>query len=465
MATHSAFDEGVRALLSGPEGIEVHGVVADALETGSEHERALEAFLGDRLQAVLVPDAEQARRGIRWLQSSGAGRGAFLPLASARTRHDCGPLREIAAQEPKSLGLLSDFYRVGGAHAERIRASLPDAIVVATLEDALEVASRQGPVAVVTLEGETLRGAMVEGGRDVKGLLAPRREVKEVAARQEEMEGRLLALRSAAAETAGIASAAAAEARSLEERIHAAEKDLVAVRHEVQTAEEESSRLHRKASILDTERSQAEQERAAAALRLAEIEQALGSAEAEREEGHRRLAEIAVAVAEGRAATEAAQARHAEARSSLAALRERTAAAQNECRRLEGDLAELEQRIAAARTHAEETAARRGGLETELGRGRAAPGRVAARPRPRTGRDRCGRGPRARGPRRDRGPGAGPEGTPARVLRPARRPRRGGRRAGPDRVRPRPPRPRVPAVRGHGGGRGGGEPHRRGPGP
>jgi len=180
------------------------------------------------------------------------------------------------------------------------------------------------------------------------------------------MEGRLVALRSAAAESAGIASAAAAEARSLEELIHAAEKDLVAVRHEVQTAEEESARLHRKASILDTERAQAEQERAAAALRLAEIEQALGSAEAEREEGHRRLAEIGAAVADGRAAAEAAQARHAEARSSIAALRERTSAAQNECRRLEGDLAELEQRIAAARAHAAETVARRGDLDTEL---------------------------------------------------------------------------------------------------
>ena len=73
VATHSAFDEGVRALLGRPEGLEVFGVVADALETGSEHERAVEAFLGDRLQAVLVPDAEQARRGIRWLQASSAG--------------------------------------------------------------------------------------------------------------------------------------------------------------------------------------------------------------------------------------------------------------------------------------------------------------------------------------------------------------------------------------------------------
>jgi chromosome segregation protein len=366
VATHSAFDEGVRALLSRPEGLEVFGVVADALETGPDHERAVEAFLGDRLQAVLVPDAEQARRGIRWLQASGAGRGAFLPLASARTRHDCGPLREIAAEEPKSLGRLSDFYRVGGPHAERIRASLPDALVVATLEDALDVVTRQGPVAVVTLEGETLRGALVEGGRGVKGLLAPRREVKEVAARQEEMEARLLALRAAVAEAEGTAAAAAALARSLEERIHSAEKDLLAVRHEIQSAEDEWGRLHRKGTILDTERLQSEEERDAAVLRLAEIEAGLGSAEAEREAGHRRLAELGSAVSSGRAAAEAAQARHAEARSSFAALRERTAAAENERRRLEGDLADLDERIAAARARAAETAARRGELEAEI---------------------------------------------------------------------------------------------------
>ena len=365
VATHSAFDEGVRALLGRPEGLEVTGVVADTLETGSEHERAVEAFLGERLQAVLVPDTEQARRGIRWLQSSGAGRGAFLPLASARTRHDCGPLREIAAQEPLSLGLLSDFYRVSGEHADRIRASLPDAIVVATLEQALEVSSRQGPVAIVTLEGETLRGAIVEGGRGVKGLLAPRREVKEVAARQEEAEARLVALRAAAASAAAEASSAAVEARSLEERLHVAEKDLVSVRHELQTADEEQARLDRKASVLDAERAQAEQERTAAAARLEEVDATLAGAEAERTDGQRRLAELGTLVGEARAAAEAAQSRHAEARSALAATRERLAAAENDVQRLASDLADLEQRIAGARSRATETAARRGELEAE----------------------------------------------------------------------------------------------------
>ncbi len=365
VATHSAFDEGVRALLARPEGLDVIGVVADALETGSEHERAVEAFLGDRLQAVLVPDGAQALRGIRWLQSSGAGRGAFLPLASARTRNDCGPLRDVARQDEKALGLLSDFYRVSGPHGDRIRASLPDAVVVPTLEDAFDLVGRHGPVSVVTLAGETLRGAIVEGGRDVKGLLAPRREVKEVAARQEEVESRLGTARAGAAEATSLAAAAEAEGRSLAERIHAAEKELVAVRHELQTANEERARLDRKAAILDTERAQAEEERGGAAVKLAEIEHALSTAEAEHMAGQRRLAELATAVASGRASADAAQARHAEARSSLAAMRERLTAAENERARLAADLAELEQRIAGARARAAETAARRSELEQE----------------------------------------------------------------------------------------------------
>jgi chromosome segregation protein len=365
--THAAFDEGVRALLERPEGVEVLGVVADALETSSEHERVVEAFLGDRLQAVLVPDADQALRGIRWLQSSGAGRGVLLPLASAPAHQDGAALRAVAEQEPRVRGLLSDCYRITGPHAERIRASLPDALVVETLEDALDVLSRRGPVAAATLEGDTLRGVVIEGGRSAKGLLAPRREVREVAVHQEEIEARIQAARGLLSEALGAAEAASAEARSLEERIHAAEKDLVAVRHELHTAEEETSRLDRKAAILETERAQAEEERGAASARLVEIDQALDAAEGEREERHLRLSDLAAAVTDARADTDAAQAHHGEARSQVAALRERLAATENESRRLTDDLTELAGRIDGARTRAAQAAARRTELETELG--------------------------------------------------------------------------------------------------
>ena len=368
VATHSAFDEGVRALLSRPEGLEVLGVVADAIEVDSAHERAVEAFLGERLQAVLVPDADTALRGVRRLQASGAGRASFLPLASARTRTLCGPMREISAHEPKARGLLSSLYRVTSPHEAQIRAALPEAIVVETLEDALEVISRNGPVACVTLSGETLRGSLVEGGRGVKGLLSPRREIRETGARREEVETQLCSRESAFREESERAAAATAEARGLEERIHEAEKDLVAIRHGLSAVEEELERLQRKASVLDTERRQAEQERTAAATRLSEIEQALGAAAVEREAAGERLAARGQAVVGARAAAEAAQAGSAEARSLLAALRERVVAAEAEVRRLTLDQADLRERIAAARARRQEMETRRAELLEELAR-------------------------------------------------------------------------------------------------
>ncbi|MFI5183017.1 MAG: hypothetical protein ACHQNV_01355, partial [Vicinamibacteria bacterium] len=150
MATHSAFDEGVRALLSRPEGIEVFGVAADYIETDKTHERAVEAFMGDRLQAILTPDAAAAIRGIRHLHETSAGRGTFLPLASARTELDCECLRDVGREEPKVKGVLSDFYRVTGPHAAQIRASMPNGLVFETLEDALDVQSRHPAIPCVT---------------------------------------------------------------------------------------------------------------------------------------------------------------------------------------------------------------------------------------------------------------------------------------------------------------------------
>jgi chromosome segregation protein len=369
VATHSAFDEGTRALLAGPAGIEVLGVVADALETDSAHERAVEAFQGDSLQAVLTPDASHALRGIRYLEEAGAGRGTFLPLATAGAARPGGPLREIAEKEPRVRGLLSDHYRVTGPHAAAIHAALPDALVVESLEDALEIAARHGGVACATLAGETLRGSLVQGGRDVRGLLAPRREIREITARQGELEALLAATRSEEAREAGGAEAAAEEARRLDERIHAAEKELVVVRRDAAAAEEEGVRLDRKAAVLETERSQAEEEQSAAAVRLAEIEHALQAAEAEREEGSSRLAGLATLVVEARAAAEATQARWSEARSTLAALRERLAAAEAEGRRLEQDHTELGERIAAARDRVREMEARGEQLAAELREG------------------------------------------------------------------------------------------------
>jgi len=211
-----------------------------------------------------------------------------------------------------------------------------------------------------------VRGPLVEGGRAVKGLLAPRREVREAKARLVEVDAALADSRRRHAEQAAASEAASGEARAVVERIHAAEKDLVAIRHDLASAEEEAGRAERKERILDTERRLAEQERGSAAVRLAEIEQALQSAESERTLGSARLVAQAAAVAEARAATESAQARSADARSLLAALKERLAAAEAECRRLVEDVKDLAGRIDATRARAADQDRRRQDLLAEL---------------------------------------------------------------------------------------------------
>jgi chromosome segregation protein len=386
VATHAAFDEGVRALLAfrssgadegspaSPEDgsasvpVSVLGVVADVIETDKAHERAVEAFVGDRLQALLTPNASEAMKGIRFLEARNAGRGTFLPLASAGTDADTPEaLRAVLRSEPKARAVLSDVYRVHGPHADRVRSSLPNAVVFDSLEDALDARSRHADLSCVTLWGETVRGAMIEGGRAVKGLLAPRREIREVTERLQQIVVRLTAVRAGEVEESRLFEAAAREARALEEAIHAAEKDLVAVRAELAAVAEEEGRISRKATVLESERRQSEEERGAAAVRLAEIEQALETAEGERARGSERLGELAEGVAGARADADAQRARASEARSRLAALRERAAAAEAECRRLAQDHEELRGRIEGARGRVSEMDRRRAELRHEIG--------------------------------------------------------------------------------------------------
>lgn len=370
--SHQAFDEGVREMLAfaqRPEAereIHVLGVAADFVETDAAHERVVESFLGERLQAVLVPDAENALKGVRYLKESGAGRGSFLPIANARTKAGCGPVLEIAKADPRVRGLLSDFYRVTGPHAERIRAALPEALVVDSLEDAFAVIAAHGPIACATLQGETLRGSLVEGGRDVKGLFAPRREAREVAEKLTALEAALLTRRELAKAKAEAAEGAAAEARALTERIHAAEKELVAIGRDLGGLADEEQRAARKAQVLQTERAQAEEEKQASVARVAEILEKLTVAEAAKAAGAEALAALQSALAEARAATEGAQTALAEVRQRLAALRERLTAAESDCRRLQADHEELNRRIAAARERAEQLDEKRQALQEEL---------------------------------------------------------------------------------------------------
>ncbi len=364
VATHAAFDEGVRQLLDRPEGMEVLGVVADYIETSSQYEAAVESFLGDRLQAVITSDTANAVTGIRALRVADSGRGTLLPLdrLPARNGHE---LRQIA-QECGAVGLLSDLYRVNDAHAPGVAAALPDAIVVETLDRALELRSRYPQTPWVTLEGDVLRDAMIEGGHASRDLLSPRREIKEIRTRLKDLGRELQTLQEQAAEARRQVDEAAGEARRHGEALHTVEKALLSLAHDLEAGEEETRRLERKAEVLHTERSVAEREQGEAQRFLGEIATTLTATTAERAGGDQRLEALAVGLVRARAEGDTSQRRLADARSQQATLTERVTAVHVECERLAEAHAELQGRIGLARSRSREQRERHTQLRAEL---------------------------------------------------------------------------------------------------
>ena len=136
--------------------------------------------MGDRLQTLLTPDGATAAGCIRFLKDSGAGRATILPLAGATPRR---PARHCASWRDASRGRGSRQRPLPGHRALRgadPRLLARGGLVTESLEDALDVQSCHPGVPCVSLGGDTVRAGLVEGGRGVKGLLAPRREIREI---------------------------------------------------------------------------------------------------------------------------------------------------------------------------------------------------------------------------------------------------------------------------------------------
>jgi chromosome segregation protein len=349
VATHGAFDAGVRALLDDRASSHVQGVLADAIEVSPEHEKAVEGFLGDALQALVVPDAATARAGVKRLSESGEGRASFLILG--RTQASGQALAR--PNDARVVGRLSDLYKIGLPGGDAIKLGLCDALVVRGLEDALAV-SETLEVPLVTLDGEVVRGAWVEGGRGGRGFLAPRREVKELKEREEAIDQRLLELKARDGEVAARVESALLAIKQTEDAIHDTEKSLLSLDHEKAALDDEKVRAERKLQVIDVELKQAESERATGEVRIGEIDKELQAAEDERSQTATLLANLGQNLVLARNHSEDKQAVSAEARSTLAGLVEKEAATLKMKERFAAEFSDLESRIENAITRSRE---------------------------------------------------------------------------------------------------------------
>jgi chromosome segregation protein len=304
----------------------IYGLVADVLRVQPQHERAIEALLGDRLQLVLVESHAAGARAVDYLQKASEGRASFVPL----TEMEQLPLTPEGAQLTAPEGAVRAVEVVDCApeHERLKRFLLGDVFLVDTLASALSHWARNpGERTFVSAEGEVVDKQGVVSGGALEGvgggLLHKRRELQELAETVQELEAKVQLAQGQLAELHGrIAVLDTAVKRFTQEE---REEELAQLRldRDVSRLHEELSRLSQRDQVLQSEKEQLH----AALSEVAREEQghrdAVAAGEGEQQEREARLRALQSELLRARERAEAVQSEVTRAKVSAAAIAER----------------------------------------------------------------------------------------------------------------------------------------------
>ena len=329
-------------------GFHAVGVLADYAEVAEAHEPAIEQFLRDELEYVVVETFDHARAGISMLREEVGGRATFFVDSVRRLPQ---PADVEALPFSSADGVVARFDQLVnfrdplGAPAKHFLPKLAHAYLVESPAVAESLAHRHPAHHFVTLDGTCYHGRLVSGGRpDEAGPLQIKRELRQLHARAAEAQAASEATRERLERlVAGLAGAEFAHAGAQAAHVEA-EKTALGASIERGQAQADLMRVQRLGSECRMEVTRTEGEagecrlRAATARRMLERAEAASAAtEAEREHSAIRLDSL-------RGEQGAQRERAAQQRAAAAQMAERVAAAEAQSARLAEDGAEIRAR-------------------------------------------------------------------------------------------------------------------------
>jgi chromosome segregation protein len=183
------YRDGVRSVLqaarsSNPE-IRVAGILADILTPDPQFTLATEAVLGEALQYLLVPSIRDALAAVAHLRRTRGGRAGFILLDRFQSTNS-------AASAPRDR--LLNHIRVQPGFETLAEALLGRICLVRDLEVHQLSADPAHPMAVVTPQGDAVTAqGIVTGGssQELSGILAKKRELREMEAQMAALDQRL----------------------------------------------------------------------------------------------------------------------------------------------------------------------------------------------------------------------------------------------------------------------------------
>jgi chromosome segregation protein len=312
-------------------GFHAVGLLADYAEVQEQYEGAVEQFLREELEYVVVESFDHARAGIAMLRDEMGGRATFF-VDSLRNLNLQSP--EADASLPLPVGVLARLDRLVefrdplGPAAKHFLTKLRTAYVVESQAVAESMARENPHSYYLTPEGTCYHGRMVTGGRQGEaGPLALKRELRE----HESEAGRLEI----------VARDQQRELTRLEMEIVTGEADVATVMGQHLEAE--------KSFVASTHtRDQARTEHRRVVLQLATEQEEIASLRAEAEAARARAEQARRDRGEALRSRAAAEAEAVEAAERLARLREDFQGLQDNVTARREDLATMSERLASA---------------------------------------------------------------------------------------------------------------------
>jgi chromosome segregation protein len=300
----SNYSEGVQKYLStripGEEGFQAK-TLADHIETDPVYEAAMEDYLNDPLQYILVENREDAVHSIDRLKRIGAGKCTFLTLRNGHTKHDYSARPQLSGEGV--VGYLDDLLHMNPEIKDAFERALPDyasTIMVSDLNTAFRISEDISGANFLTLSGESYspRGTLSAVGerKSMAGFLALKREkrdlgkkLKALAEKIQATKGEVSSLKLEQASAAESLKLLTAESRTLE--VETALKG-----HEIARLEGELEKIRQSENVANSELSQLAAERIdlesrlmESAAQIKEIEERSGTGTEELHELNARL--------------------------------------------------------------------------------------------------------------------------------------------------------------------------------
>jgi chromosome segregation protein len=366
---HSYTGEAVQKLFAanerhGGQDFRAVGVLADYAEVQEQHETALEQYLREELEYVVVETYDHARAGVSMLRQEVGGRATFFVDSLRNLKLDeYEPIIHFRSEDGviSRLDKLVEFRDPLGPAAKQFLPRLRNGYLTEAV--AAEKLAREYPqYAFVTPEGTCYQGRMVTGGRpDEAGPLGMKRELRAVTAELIHLEQRCNSIQ---ADLEAITDSLYATEKAQEEltaRQRESERAHFAAKHRHEQTQSDLARLGLSLTVCQNDLAHIRKEMDAAQQRalLAQMQHQLAASS--RAEAESETARLTEEVAQLRNAVQAERDELATAKAELATMNERLASAEAISHRLQEERAELDRREAALRQQeasiSEETAA------------------------------------------------------------------------------------------------------------